>query len=167
MIAPANRANDLHDTIIPALLTTAKMIRSMMAINLSALGLQIGQEEVLLAFERSRPMSPDQLAAKLNIRPDTAAKLLSRLVQQHLAMRVEDTTDPNAMVVVITASGAEMQVRLRIMLESIDRELHSALDGSLVDAMHSEVALLNARLFTLLTPQRPAQDALAVGSLTT
>ena len=142
---------DVAPSLIPALLRTAKLVRAVMSVNLSELGLQPGQDEVLLAFEKSRPMSPAQLGAKLGIRADTASTLLARLVHQRLAMRVENMIDARSMVVVITASGLEMQDRLRLMLARIDKDLNA---GSISLGTHSEVAELNTRLTALLTPNR-------------
>jgi DNA-binding MarR family transcriptional regulator len=151
--AAANRREEeLAPSLIPALLKTAKLVRAVMSVNLSELGLQIGQDEVLLAFEKARPMSSAQLGAKLGIRADTASKLLARLVQQRLAMRVENLIDARQMVVVITASGQEMQDGLRRMMARIDQDLNAALNAKLNGETLSEVAELNARLAELLTP---------------
>ena len=152
--ASQDRSDTDLPVLIPALLKTAKLVRAVMSMHLSELGLQTGQDEVLLAFEKARPMSPHQLAEKLGIRFDTAAKLLARLVHQRLAMRVENMIDARSMVVVITASGLELQHRLRTMLSRIDQDLLATMDLASAQATSSEVALLSTRLAELLTPYR-------------
>jgi DNA-binding MarR family transcriptional regulator len=136
-------------SLVPSLLAISKLVRAVMAINLSELGLQPGQDEVLLAFEKSRPMSTPQMAERLGVRPDTAAKLLARLVQQRLAMRVENMIDARSMIVVITASGLELQGRIREMMAGIDSKLGDTGD---IRTMYPQIEQLNQRLARLLTP---------------
>ena len=136
-------------SLVPSLLAISKLVRAVMAINLSELGLQPGQDEVLLAFEKGRPMSTPQMAERLGVRPDTAAKLLARLVQQRLAMRVENMIDARSMIVVITASGLELQGRIREMMAGIDSKLGDTGD---IRTMYPQIEQLNQRLARLLTP---------------
>jgi DNA-binding MarR family transcriptional regulator len=152
--ASADRSNvEEVASLVPSLLAIAKLVRAVMAINLSELGLQAGQDEVLLAFEKGRPMSAAQLAEKLGVRPDTASKLLQRLVQQRLAMRVENMIDARSIVVVITASGLELQAQIRKMMAAIDSKLGSAGE---IRTVYPQIEQLNLRLTHMLTPHSRA-----------
>lgn len=141
-------------TLVPALLQMSKLVRAVMALSLAELGLQPGQDEALLALDRSHPTSASDLAVRLGVRSETASKLLARLVQQRLAIRVENMIDARSMVVVITASGCEIQARLRVMMARIEHDLRASIDDDASGILQCEVSGLDERLAQLLRSYR-------------
>ena len=64
-------------------------------------------------------------------------------------MRVENMIDARSMIVVITASGLELQGRIREMMAGIDSKLGDTGD---IRTMYPQIEQLNQRLARLLTP---------------
>ncbi|WAJ29485.1 MarR family winged helix-turn-helix transcriptional regulator [Antarcticirhabdus aurantiaca] len=125
--------SDEAPALLPALIAVSRSCRQLMQIKLSALGVMAGQDQLLDALGPGAPVPVGQLAARLNIRPSTASKMVDKLADHGLLVRVRDAGDARRTCVALTPSGKEALARVRNIWAELEGDLSDALarEGSL------------------------------------
>lgn len=107
-----------------------RLHRARIGERLQALGLFPGQEQVLEILATHGAMSMGELADRLNVRPPTVSKTIARLSTQKLVKRSPAAAGDGRLVrVEITEPGRELVGQLAGLIEEVEEEMLSDLDG--------------------------------------
>jgi DNA-binding MarR family transcriptional regulator len=75
-------------------------------------GITMAQAKVLHVL-MAGPIHMSELVARLRVTPSTTSGLVEKLVDQGLAVRVDDTADRRQVIVSVTQAGVELMERFR------------------------------------------------------
>lgn len=89
----------------PALVQTARALRTVMSRNLAESGLYAGQDGVILTLAEENGMTPGALATRLGVKAPTMTRTIGRLEAQGFVERGSDTSDARLTKVFLTESG--------------------------------------------------------------
>ncbi len=113
-----------------ALTLASRLHRARIGEKLQELGLFPGQESVLEALAQEGPMAMGALAERLEVRPPTVSKTITRLSAQGLvARRAAGQGDGRLITVALTEAGEEKAALLTGIGASVDKEMLAGLDG--------------------------------------
>ena len=135
--------------LVEMLFSITKKFRALLGIKLSELGLFNGQDELLLAIRGDDPLTVTLVAERLNVRPSTVSKMLDRLVDQGLVLRLPHGTDARRSLVQITPAGREKCEGVLAVHESLEASIVKAIKGdpaTLAHALAETEGLLSHRL---------------------
>ena len=110
----------LKKSITGQLATTVRRLRSLSALELAALSLYPGQENVLLAIEKENGITLRDLAERLDVRPPTVTKTIARLSQQELVEKRPAPDNARQSQVFLTKAGealVESALATQVMVE--------------------------------------------------
>lgn len=80
--------------LIPSLISITKCSRALLDLRLHEIGLNAGQDHLLMALEpNGDPVLVSHLADKVGVRASTASKMLDRLEHRELVRRGNDKKD--------------------------------------------------------------------------
>lgn len=132
-------------TFVPTLLSVAKQTRAIFGLKLSAAGFHNGQDQMLLALQPDCPTTVSHLADTLGVRPSTVSKMLDRLIEKGLLLRLADTHDARKTMVTITPAGMEAQRRIQKVWDAIAAEFSLSI-GEGAETLTQELCKLDRHL---------------------
>ncbi|WAJ27862.1 MarR family winged helix-turn-helix transcriptional regulator [Antarcticirhabdus aurantiaca] len=115
---------------VPTLLPLGKNFRALMDLKLQSIGLEVGQDQLLLAITETNSNLVSKLADQLNVRPSTLSKMTDKLAEKGLVLRGKSPADGRVTVLHLTEEGSRMQAEVR--------ELYGLLEGELRDALEPD-----------------------------
>ena len=125
----------LASPLVPTLLSLAKTTRALMGIRLAELGLNQGQDELLIALEMDKPVSVSTLSDRLVVRPSTVSKMLDRLCAKGLVERLPSPQDARLTLVKLTRDGHAAKTNVRLLWDMIGIELARKMEPDGKDSM--------------------------------
>lgn len=129
-VSSVSESADSSDAqLVKLLFSISKTFRALLGLKLSELGLFNGQDELLLAIRGDEPLTVSVVADKLNVRPSTVSKMLDRLVEQGLVIRLPHGTDARRALVQITPAGREKSDGVLAVHESLEAFMANAIKG--------------------------------------
>lgn len=132
--APAIALADDSDLLVP-LFSIVRALRALHGLKLAEIGLQVGQDEILLALPQDGTVSVGQLAFSVSVRPSTASKMLERLERAGCVVREPDTSDARKSTVRILPKGIEIRAQALAVRTALDAELAKEFDRAAVMAL--------------------------------
>lgn len=109
-----------------ALITLAKAARALHGLKLSELSFQNGQDELLIALDADGK-TVSYVADTLDIRPSTVSKMVDRLEEKGLIVRIADPRDARRTMLKITVEGLAMRNEIEQAREGFGGEIAAAL----------------------------------------
>lgn len=103
------------------------------------------QYAILVTLDREGDMSQRQICDAVDLDRSTVADLVSRMERRGLIERHRDVGDARRNSVCLTAAGRTERERLRPLVDEVERELTSSLDGDDRDALRRTLRLLLAQ----------------------
>lgn len=144
--APAIALADDSDLLVP-LFSIVRALRALHGLKLAEIGLQVGQDEVLLALPQDGTISVGQLAFTVSIRPSTASKMLVRLERDGFVVREPHASDARKSTVRILPKGIEIREQALGIRTALDAELAKDVDGvAVVSLLRSLDRVVSQRL---------------------
>ncbi|ORE85729.1 MarR family transcriptional regulator [Aurantimonas sp. 22II-16-19i] len=122
--------------LVSSLFSISKSIRALTQLMIAEIGFYNGQDELLLALDKDEPITVCTLADKLAVRPSTASKMISRLVERGMIEKIRDSRDRRRTMVRITLAGLEAQCMLS--------EIRDDLEGQLIISLQDDVQAVQA-----------------------
>jgi len=116
----------LGEELIETLIHTARVCRTLRSELLLKHGLYVGQDKLLRCLEEEDGRSMGALASRLDVRPPTITKMVSRMAAQDFVERKTSTTDNRQSHVFITDKGQRV-------LKKIDKALRKTEKKSLLN----------------------------------
>lgn len=118
-----------------------------MELEVTHLGLRVGQDALLMALDARTPSPVMHIAGALAIRPSTVSKMVDKLESAELVVRSTDSADGRRTLIRITPAGVAMQARIREVWLTFDGELRREAGPSLNLAHLQQIeGLLRKRL---------------------
>ncbi|WP_062018198.1 MarR family winged helix-turn-helix transcriptional regulator [Aureimonas sp. AU4] len=111
--------------LVLALLSVVRMLRAIRSIELEKIGLNVGQDEVLLALKLGEAMPVTELARHISVQPSTASKMIDRLVRGGFVERHLHAGDARRSMIRLSQRGMEMQSAVGAIWIRIEEELAS------------------------------------------
>lgn len=137
---------DATETLVPTLLSISKMTRAMLGIELAAIGLYQGQDELIMALEGSEPVPVSTLADKLCVRPSTVSKMLDRLQAKNLIERMPSQKDARLTLVRATPAGIATKRAIAKLWARIEEGLIGKMGDRKSGALAADLSLLDTTL---------------------
>ncbi len=142
-----------HLHLVPVLFPIAKHFRALLDTKLRDLGLEVGNDQLLLAIDELSSNAVSHLADQLAVRPSTLSKMTDRLVSKGLVKRGRLEMDARVTVLHLTDEGIQMKTEVRRIHEMLNEELANALrldeNENMLPALVSVAAALSKRLARL------------------
>jgi DNA-binding MarR family transcriptional regulator len=127
----------------------SKRIRALFGIALADSGLHNGQDHLMMVLVPECFSAVSTLAEELDIRPSTVSKMLDRLTEKGLVVRIPDERDGRKTLVMLTADGSVAQKKICELWAEVSRSLTSR-DHEEAALMTSQVRQLNENLLSRL-----------------
>ena len=89
------------------------------------------------------PIHMSELVARLRVTPSTTSGLVERLVEQGLAIRIDDPADRRQVIVSVTPAGTELMDRFRELSTRQLRELLECLSVPDLDVVRQSLRILH------------------------
>jgi DNA-binding MarR family transcriptional regulator len=112
-----------------ALGLASRLHRARLGEQLQASGLFPGQDAVLDVLSTNGSMAMGELAERLDVRPPTVSKTITRLSAQGLVARSPTGGDGRLVTVELTEAGMEKAKSLAGVSAAIDKEMLAGFDG--------------------------------------
>lgn len=94
---------------------------------LSALGLHVGQEMILVALWMQDGQTLSQLAERLEVQPPTITKMVQRMEISGIVKREASQEDSRVSHIFLTIKGKSLQAKIEKIWEKVEREFVSEL----------------------------------------
>jgi DNA-binding MarR family transcriptional regulator len=137
---------DSSPALLDRLLSISKSVRAVTGLELSAIGLDVGQDQFLHVID-SRLLSTCEVARILNVRPSTVSKMADRLVAKGLIERQGDQRDFRRTLLCLTPEGTkkrrqvhEVWSRIETHLEKCDPSIREAKVDAVLDVVDAALA---------------------------
>lgn len=128
--AQSEKRSATRDQFFDAVVDMTRQYRTALGAALNDLDIYPGQEQLLLALQKSGALPPSQLAEILGVRPPTVTKMVSRLSAKGLVLKTKQADDGRMVVIALTDNGARIMKRLAKRKKSVEKSLLSAFSKS-------------------------------------
>ncbi|MEE2951505.1 MAG: MarR family winged helix-turn-helix transcriptional regulator [Pseudomonadota bacterium] len=133
--------------LIPSLISITKCSRALLDLRLHEIGLNAGQDHLLMALEpNGDPVLVSHLADKVGVRASTVSKMLDRLEHRELVRRGNDKKDRRYTMVTLTSQGQAARKDVQELWEEVEAYIFANCSDD-ADDFRQNAAQLN----TLLT----------------
>ncbi|MBB3952487.1 MarR family winged helix-turn-helix transcriptional regulator [Aureimonas jatrophae] len=132
--APAIALADDSDLLV-SLFSIVRALRALHGLKLAEIGLQVGQDDVLLALPQDGTVTVSQLATNASVRSSTISKMLTRLERDGFVVREPHASDARKSTVRILPKGVEIREQALGVRAALDAELARDVDGVAVLAL--------------------------------
>jgi len=140
-------AHDLSQTTLYRLIEAGQMARHTLLRPLGELGLEAGDDAIILALPKAGPLANEMLCAGTGLSADALEPRLQRLVDLGLVDRVElEARGELIPGIVLSVKGSEVRKKLRAHWQ----ELEDALMGELKPKQRRRLEAIMARFGDLL-----------------
>lgn len=136
--------------LVPSLLSIAKSTRNYLGLHLRDAGLFAGQDHLLAAMQSDVPVSVTTLAEMLSVRPATISKMVDKLAEKNLALRLDDAADARRTMVMLTPRGEEAKRAVETIWARLDKDLCGTLEDDELIQISSALRQANVILQTRL-----------------
>jgi DNA-binding MarR family transcriptional regulator len=120
--ARALSESDFED-LASSLIMLSKRIRALFGIALAENGYYNGQDHLMMCLAYETSVAVSELAKKLDVRPSTVSKMLDRLYERGLVVRLPDRGDSRKTLVRLTRDGVQAQRDIRSVWGEVGRSL--------------------------------------------
>jgi DNA-binding MarR family transcriptional regulator len=138
-------------SILHSLISVARSIRALLSLRLAELGLSNGQDEILLALGVGEAADATALAARLDMRDATLARLVDALIAKGLIDRIGEMRDAYRSPLRISAAGLRMQGSVREIWNKIGHDLVGARGGLQLNRLIAELESMDQQMHVRLT----------------
>lgn len=157
----ANQAIQTREATLPAvetqlldkLLVIAKASRALLGVQLAEIGLNVGQDQMIVLLSPNNPSKVGAVADALNVRPSTVSKMADRLRAMGLVEKVSVDIDARCTELRLTQAGEQKKLEVQTCWETLETNLvraHPAVDGpELRQSLEEIEIILRARLSRL------------------
>ncbi|GGD28640.1 MarR family winged helix-turn-helix transcriptional regulator [Aureimonas glaciei] len=105
------------------LVILSKRIRAVFGIALVETDFHAGQDHMMMVLVPGTDIPVSELAMELDVRPSTVSKMVDRLAERGLVVRLPDAKDNRKTLLRITAEGVRAQARIRTVWAEVGRRL--------------------------------------------
>ena len=140
----ANQVPQDPRQLAPALVKLSKTVRALAALKMAEFGLQVGEDEIVLALQENRIADITQLSAELVVRFPTMLKNIDRLVERGVVSRVAGP------LVKLTDRGAAMVSQIISFQRGLEFELSDMLGPESTSRLVNSLEELQAALTQIL-----------------
>ncbi|WAJ29522.1 MarR family winged helix-turn-helix transcriptional regulator [Antarcticirhabdus aurantiaca] len=109
--------------LVSLLVPISKHVRALLDLKLQDIGLEVGQDQLLLELSREKTQRSSKLAEKLAIRPSTLSKMADKLAAKGFVMREKTPDDRRLTILRLTEEGGRMKDQVRRIHSSLNDEL--------------------------------------------
>jgi DNA-binding MarR family transcriptional regulator len=131
------------NTLLYEVVQLAKAWRGVVRQQLAAVGLHIGQEQLLLQLWREDGLSQAQLAERMRVEPPTVTKMLQRLERAKLVRRSRDRAGSRAFVVQLTDAGQALREPVEAVWAAAEQSVTAPLDSDELGTLRDLLGRLN------------------------
>ena len=136
--------------IVGLLLSISKSTRAFIALLLAEIDLHPGQDQLLDRLEHGSSVSVSELAEQLAVRPSTVSKMLDRLIQKGLVIRVASHGDARRTMVELTDAGDKVRRSVHQLWQRLETDLHGAIPNGEAPEVEAALKRMDALLRTKL-----------------
>jgi DNA-binding MarR family transcriptional regulator len=129
MARQGDRPEVTAEDIARGLTRAARRHRAAIAIELSALGLFPGQEQVIRLLSGRDSATMSEIAEELEVRPPTASKMIARLAAQGFVTRKGNDGDQRVIVVSLSEAGRERAAAVEDAIRRVGQKMTETLDA--------------------------------------
>ena len=140
----ANQVPQDPRQLAPALIKLSKTVRALAGLNMAEIGLQIGEDEIVLALQENRIADITQLSAELGVRFPTMLKNIDRLVERGIVSRVAGP------LVKLTDRGTALVSQIVLFQRGLELELSNMLGPQSTSRLVNSLAELQVALAQIL-----------------
>jgi MarR family transcriptional regulator, organic hydroperoxide resistance regulator len=133
----------MQETVGYAIAQLCKAHRNSVAAGLSALGLHVGQEMILVQLWQEEGLAQSQLVERMCVEPPTLTKMLQRIEREGLVERRPDADDARVSRVYLTERGRSLREQVEAVWRSV--ELDTVKDMTSEERLLFRRMLLQAR----------------------
>lgn len=118
----------ITETLLHEIVQLAKSWRGLIRQQLAAVGLHIGQEQLLLQLWQEDGLSQAQLAERMRVEPPTVTKMLQRLERAKLVRRTRDRAGTRAYLVHLTDDGQALREPVEAVWAAAEQRVTAPLE---------------------------------------
>ncbi|GGD38036.1 MarR family winged helix-turn-helix transcriptional regulator [Aureimonas glaciei] len=135
------------------LVTLSKRIRAVFGTALAETDFHNGQDHMIMVLVPGTDIAVSELAMELDVRPSTVSKMVDRLAERGLVIRLPDPKDSRKTLLRITAEGVRTQATIRTLWAEIGRRLAPKQHDEAA-VMMTQIKRLNEAVHALLLRHR-------------
>ena len=140
--------------IVSRLLSIAKLTRAMLGLKLAEIDICAGQDQLLAAFHGSNRVSISTLAHAVAVRPSTVSKMVDRLIEKGLMLRLRDPDDARTTLVELTPLGLHQQRLVADIWRAVELDLTKSLQVAEINNLRGELEKVDGLLIAKMSRLR-------------
>ncbi len=150
---PANTAQAVETGLLDKLLLIAKASRALLGVRLAEIGLNPGQDQMIVLLEREVRCKVGAVADALNVRPSTVSKMADRLRAMGLIDKETIELDARCTELSLTDAGKAKKIEVLACWQELELQLVDAnpqlADPRLRESLELIESVLKSRLSRL------------------